>query len=84
MLPKSTSNHAPILLYGGGIKGGKTPFCFENMWLKVVGCEDLVRNSWMGYNFSGSCSHIIASKLKALKEDLKVWNREVIAECHQE
>ena len=32
----------------------------------------------MGYTFNGSYSHILACKLKALKHDLKVWNKEVI------
>nr|CAN72765.1 hypothetical protein VITISV_037010 [Vitis vinifera] len=47
------------------------------MWLKVEGFKDLVRKWWSCYNFSGSYSHILACKLKALKQDLKVWNREV-------
>ncbi|RVW36589.1 hypothetical protein CK203_072861 [Vitis vinifera] len=47
------------------------------MWLKVEGFKDLVRKWWTCYNFSGYYSHILACKLKALKQDLKVWNREV-------
>ncbi|RVW12497.1 putative mitochondrial protein [Vitis vinifera] len=48
------------------------------MWLKVEASKDLVRKWWSCYNFSGSYSHILACKLKALKQDLKVWNRERI------
>ena len=59
------------------LEAKKTPFRFENMWLKVEGFTDLVRKWWSCYNFSGSYSHILACKLKALKQDLKVWNREV-------
>ena len=77
LLPKPTSNHTPILLDRGGIRGRKTSFHFENTWLKVEGFKDLVRKWWSCYNFSGSYSHILACKLKALKQDLKVWNREV-------
>ena len=77
LLLKSISDHAPILLDGGRIRGRKTPFRFKNMWLKVEGFKDLVRKWWSCYNFSGSYNHILACKLKALKQDLKVWNREV-------
>ena len=61
-----------------GLEAEKLFFHLKNMWLKVEGFEDLVKNLWTSYNFRGSCSYILASKLKALKRDLKVWNREVI------
>lgn len=48
------------------------PFGFENMKLNVEGFKDLVRNWWEGYNVNGSYSHILASKLKALKQDPQV------------
>lgn len=54
------------------------PFGFENMKLNVEGFKDLVRNWWEGYNVNGSYSHILASKLKALKQDPQVQNREVV------
>ena len=31
----------------------------------------------MGYNFRGSYSFIVATKLKVLKSDLEIWNKEV-------
>ena len=31
---------------------------------------------WSGYTFSGTPSFVLAHKIKALKRDLKVWNRE--------
>lgn len=40
-----------------------------------------VQDWWDGYPFSGSPSFVLASKLKALKEDLKVWNREVFGDA---
>ncbi|RVW32316.1 Protein ARABIDILLO 1 [Vitis vinifera] len=33
-------------------------------------------NWWEGYSLQGSFSHILAVKLKALKQDLKAWNKE--------
>ena len=56
--PKPTSDHAPILLDGGGIRGGKSPFCFKNMWLRVKGFKDLDRSWWM---VTLSIDHIVTS-----------------------
>uniref|UniRef100_A0A2N9HC79 Reverse transcriptase domain-containing protein n=1 Tax=Fagus sylvatica TaxID=28930 RepID=A0A2N9HC79_FAGSY len=44
------------------------------MWLKAEGFVDRVRGWWASYSFPGSLSHSLASKLKALKMDLKQWN----------
>ena len=40
------------------------------------GFVERVRQWWNGYFFSSSPSFILACKLKALKEDLKKWNKE--------
>jgi hypothetical protein len=37
---------------------------------------DRVRQWWESYHFSGSPSFVFASKLKALKADLKKWTQE--------
>ena len=73
-LPRVLSDHFPILLNCGRIIGGKRPFRFKNMWLKVEGFVDKVRSWWEAYVFEGFSSYIMASKLKALKVDLKQWN----------
>ncbi|RVW36390.1 hypothetical protein CK203_083809 [Vitis vinifera] len=43
----------------------------------IEGFKDLVKSWWNGYFVEGYSSHCIAEKLKALKKDLKKWNREV-------
>ena len=43
-LPNPILDHVPILVDSGVIRKGKTPFRFENMWLKVEGFKELVRN----------------------------------------
>ena len=48
------------------------------MWLKIDGFKDLVRSWWNGYSVEGYNSYCIAEKLKALKKDLKNWNKEVV------
>ena len=47
------------------------------MWLKFEGFKDLLRGWWKSIQFFVSYSYILASKLKALKGILKVWNKEV-------
>ena len=41
-LSRPNSDHFPILLKGGGLSRGPSPFRFENMWLKVDGFKDLL------------------------------------------
>ena len=77
-LPCMVSDHSPIVLEAGGFSLGKSPFRFENMWLKIDGFKDLVRSWWNGYSVKGYSNHYIAEKFKALKKDLKIWNKEVV------
>ncbi|XP_034674249.1 uncharacterized protein LOC117905435 [Vitis riparia] len=76
-LPRPVSDHFPIMLVGGGIRRGPTPFRFENMWLKAEGFKELVRSWWQGIDVRGSASYKLATKMKEIKKKLKVWNREV-------
>ena len=73
-LHRLLSDHFPILLEGENFLRGSRPFCFENMWLKAEGFMEKVRTWWESYHFQGSPSFQFASKLKALKLDLKKWN----------
>ena len=76
-LPRPSSNHSLILLDNDGIRTGPSPFRFQLMWLKHEGFKEILKGWWQNLVFHGSCSFILASKLKTLKGILKVWNREV-------
>ena len=69
-------DHCPLLVVAGSVNKGRSAFKFENMWLKEEGFVERVRQWWNGYCFSGSPSFILGRKLKALKGDLKKWNKE--------
>ena len=55
---------------------GKSPFRFENMWLRLEGFMDRVHTLWNRHSFVGTPSFVLAKKLKALKEDIMQWNRQ--------
>ena len=48
---KLVSDHCPLLVEAGVMSRGKSPFRFENMWLKVEGFVDKVCHWWNGYHF---------------------------------
>ena len=73
------------MLVGAGIRRGPTPFRFENMWLKAEGFKELVCSCWQGIDVRGNASYKLATKMKEIKQKLKVWNREVFGklECNK-
>ena len=77
VLARPISDHSPILLDGGGMRKGLTPFRFENMWLKEEGFKEVLRKWWEGIQVSGSVNFILTEKLKALKPILRSRNKEV-------
>ena len=78
ILPRPLSDHFPILLIrGGNLVCGPTPFRFENMWLKTDGFKSLVDRWWKSFEVRATDSFVVAEKLKALKIKLKWWNKEV-------
>ena len=77
VLPRPFSDHFPILVEAGRILRGKSPFRFENMWLKTDGFTERVDSWWNQYSFSCTPSFVLAKKLKALKGDIIQWNHSV-------
>ena len=67
-LPRPTLDHFPILLMGGGLRRGPSPFRFENMWLKVDGFKDLLRGWRQGSEVRVRASFRRATKMKELKQ----------------
>lgn len=53
VLPRTTSDHCPILLECGDSNRGKGYFKFENMWFEHQGFVDLIDNWWKSYDSQG-------------------------------
>ena len=79
ILARPVSDHCPILLEGGSLKRGPSPFRFENMWLEEKGFMDQMKRWWGSLTFTGSFSFVLDAKLRALKVLLKTWNKEVFS-----
>ncbi|KAG6624838.1 hypothetical protein CIPAW_16G055100 [Carya illinoinensis] len=73
-LPRLCSEHWLIMLDCGEIQRRRRYFKFENMWLKLEGFVDRVKQWWSSYQIHGTHSFMFAEKLKVLKQDLKLWN----------
>ncbi|XP_075099342.1 uncharacterized protein LOC142176157 [Nicotiana tabacum] len=58
-------------------EGVRAPFRFENMWLKVSGIGNKVKEWWTSYRISWTPSFRLLKKLKLLKGDIIRWNKEV-------
>ncbi|KAL6335866.1 hypothetical protein AAG906_003491 [Vitis piasezkii] len=77
VLLKLVSDHFPILLEGEGMKRKPSFFRFENMWLEDEGFKDQMKMWWGSLNFIGTFNFFRRIKLRALKDILKTWNKEV-------
>ena len=47
------------------------------MWLKEPGFTIMIKGKWESYQMEGNIISVLKEKLKLLKADLKVWNRNV-------
>ncbi|CAJ2649304.1 unnamed protein product, partial [Trifolium pratense] len=76
-LPRDISDHCPIILRYSNFDWGPKPFRFNNHWLKNKGFREVLKEGWSSTLVVGWKGVVVKEKLKALKEVLKRWNREV-------
>ncbi|KAK1326875.1 hypothetical protein QJS10_CPA01g02555 [Acorus calamus] len=74
-LPRTTSDHSPILLVSKPPGRNKHIFRFESWWLECEGFETLIRQSWNSGAGILRGARCIAFKLRRLKQCLKRWGR---------
>jgi hypothetical protein len=76
VLPRTVSDHCPLVIRYNSADWGPRPFRFNNHWLLNKNFNGLVEEYWMGCNFTGWMAYILKEKLKGLKTRIKEWNRE--------
>lgn len=82
-LTKTGSDHYPLLQeFKADNNQFSSSFKFLKMWSLHDGCKDLILNSWNETHL-GCPMFILSSKLRNLKNKLKICDREVFGNVHQ-
>ncbi|XP_077251871.1 uncharacterized protein LOC143891111 [Tasmannia lanceolata] len=81
-LDHTVSDHCPILLDPKLESWGPTPFRFDISWLQCPKMEKRLGGWWVSAKVDGPADVVIGSKLRLLKERLKVWSRDRNNEGH--
>ena len=53
------------------------------MWIKEEGFKDLIKVWWQSLEFRGTSSYVLMEKIKAIKNLLKTWNKEVFGRVEE-
>lgn len=67
VLPRTTSDHCPILLECGNWDKGKGYFKFENMWFEHKDFSGLIDFWWKSYDIQGGPDVILAKKTELVE-----------------
>lgn len=76
-LPRSVSDHCPILLKEDERDWGPKPFKFLNAWVLHPSFIKEVEKVWVGSQVVGWAGFRSMAKLKLLNQALRIWNVEV-------
>ncbi|KAL8557753.1 hypothetical protein ACS0TY_005021 [Phlomoides rotata] len=79
-LSRTLSDHCPIYMASARKNWGPRPFRFINAWVKHPKFKDFFESKWSSYQVHGWTAFRLKEKLKCLRNDLKVWNKEVFGE----
>ena len=83
VLNRSISDHCAVVLKEVSVDWDPRPFrCLDVCWHRDSRFKDFVRTKWANYDVLGRGIYIFKEKLKKLKADLKVWNKEVFEDVN--
>ena len=74
---REVSDHCAIVVKSVEKDWGPKPFRSIDAWLKEKDFGELVKGMWLSYSVQGSAFTKVKEKLKCLKGDLKMWNKDV-------
>ncbi|KAF1862680.1 hypothetical protein Lal_00013441 [Lupinus albus] len=75
-LKRVISDHCTVVLYDKYIDWGPKPFRVIDVWFEYKDFVDFVKKSWAKIHFTGWSMFVLKSKLKKLKDLLRIWNKE--------
>ncbi|XP_028083312.1 uncharacterized protein LOC114284578 [Camellia sinensis] len=76
-LPRTVSDHCPILLKEDERDWGPKPFKLLNPWLAHPSFMPAVKQIWENNQVSGWAGFRLMRKLRDLRSHLRIWNKEV-------
>jgi len=82
VLNKYIFDHCAVVLKDVFVDWGPRPFRSLGVWQKDSRFKDFVSLNWASYDVQRSGIYIFKEKLKKLKADLKVWNKEVFGDVN--
>ncbi|GLT48264.1 hypothetical protein SLA2020_218990 [Shorea laevis] len=74
---RSLSDHCPLMLRLRVEDWGLKPFRTIDSWLEHPGFEQFVKDRWNNFTIRGWGGFRLKEKLKMLKKELRIWNKEV-------
>ncbi|KAL8495044.1 hypothetical protein ACS0TY_019266 [Phlomoides rotata] len=78
VLARTASDHHPLLLQCDmGLSHTPRPFKFQSSWTLDSRFPELVQSSWNSPLRASNPISLVVGKLKRLKNELRVWNKEV-------
>ncbi|XP_026398539.1 uncharacterized protein LOC113294364 [Papaver somniferum] len=79
-LPRICSDHSPLIGFAfQSPRPKRAPFRIQKMWMSHPSFMNLVKDTW-NLSMVGAPPFVFSSKLRRLKDVLKVWNRTVFGD----
>ena len=74
-LPRSVSDHCPMLLSVDEANWGPRPNRMLKCWSELPGYKDFITEKWQSFQVNGWGNYVLKEKLKLIKGSLKLWHQ---------